>query len=291
MANWLQRLETEWARRHVPRDLAPLAKDEGLKPAAVITGGSEGIGRALATEFAKAGHAVLLVARTEARLDETAEALHREYGADTYIATIDLTAPDPAERLQFALDTYGLYAEYVVNNAGIGIGGTFVEHDPARLVEMLKLNVAALTEITRHFLPDMLARASGGILNIASLAGLTPGPYQAPYYASKAYVVSLTEALAFEHAGSGVRISAAMPGPVRTTFHERMGVKNAFYLWLPSTLTPERTARLIYSAFMGRKTLIVPGLIASFNAFALRVIPHFILVPFMGWLLKQRYKG
>lgn len=291
MANWMQRLELAWARRHVKADAGPLAKDAGRKPACVVTGGSEGIGRHIAAEFAKAGHTVLLVARNEAKLDEAATAIQREHGGEVHIATLDLTTPDPAERIQYALDTYGLYAEYVVNNAGIGLGGPFAEQDPARLVELITLNITALTSITHYFLPDMLARANGGILNLGSMGGLMPGPYQAAYYASKAYVVSFTEALAYECAGSGVRVSAALPGPVRTAFHERMGVVRAFYLRMPSVLGPERTARLIYSAFAARKTLIVPGLIPSFNAFWLRVIPHFILVPFVGWLLKQRYRS
>jgi short-subunit dehydrogenase len=102
-------------------------------------------------------------------------------------------------------------------------------------------------------------------------------------------VTSLTEALAFEYAGRGLRISAALPGPVKTHFHEKMGVKEAYYLHLPGTLAPERAAAAIYSAFMGRKTLIVPGLLPPLLSFAVRYIPHFMLVPFIGWLLKRRY--
>jgi short-subunit dehydrogenase len=288
MANWMQRLETAWARRHVPRGLtAP--DDEGRKAVSIITGGSEGLGRCLANEFARDGHALLLIARTEAKLEAAAAELQRDHGADVYIAPIDLTGADCVHRVQFALDSYGLYAEVLVNNAGAGLGGPFAEQDEERIARMLALNVAGLTALTRHFLPGMLARASGGVLNLASLGGLMPGPYQAAYYASKAYVTALTEALAFEYAGRGLRISAALPGPVKTHFHERMGVNDAFYLHLPGTLSPDRAAAVIYSAFMGRKTLIVPGLMPPFFSFAVRYIPHFILVPFIGWLLKRRY--
>ena len=288
VANWMQRLEEAWARRHAAK-AEPPPDDEGRRAVCVITGGSEGIGRRLADEFARDGHALLLIARTEAKLEAAAAELHRDHGADVYIAPIDLTGPDCVHRVQFALDGYGLYADFLVNNAGVGLGGPFVDHDAERLARLLALNVDALTTLTRHFLPGMLARARGGVLNLASLGGLMPGPYQAAYYASKAYVVALTEALAFEYAGLGVRISAALPGPVRTQFHEKMGVKEAYYLHLPGMMAPEKAAAFIYSAFMGRKTLIVPGLLPSLNSFAVRYIPHIILVPFIGWLLKRRY--
>jgi hypothetical protein len=188
-----------------------------------------------------------------------------------------------------ALNQAGLYADILVNNAGMGLGGPFAEQDSARLDALVRLNIGALTALTRRFLPDMLRRARGGVLNIASLGGLLPGPYQAAYYASKAYVVSLTEALAHENAGCGVRICAATPGPVATGFHAKMGVGNANYLKLQSVMNANSAARVIYSGFIGRRTLIAPGVMATFNFHAIGLIPHVILVPFIGWLLKQRY--
>lgn len=289
MANWMQRLEEAWARRHVRGPVAPLPEDDGRQPVVIITGGSEGIGLSLAREFARAGHALLLVARHEDKLAGAAADLQRTYCVPVQTAAIDLTEPRCAERVQAALDVHGLYAEFLINSAGMGLGGLFLEQDAERIGQLTALNVTALTALTRHFLPGMVARARGGVLNLASLGGLMPGPYQAAYYASKAYVIALTEALAFEYAGRGIRISAALPGPVRTQFHERMGVRDAYYLHLPGTAGPEKTAALIYSAFMGRKTVIVPGLMASVLSFAVRYLPHFILVPFIGWLLERRY--
>jgi short-subunit dehydrogenase len=288
MANWMQRLETRWMRRYAgpPRILAA---DAGRQPAAVITGGSEGIGRALADEFAKAGHRLLLVARDRENLEAAAAALRRDFGVEVHVAAIDLSQPDAATRLDAALIEAGLYADYLVNNAAIGYGGTFAEQEAGRLVQLVDLNVRALTELTRRYLPDMLARARGGVLNVASLGGLLPGPYQAAYYASKAYVVSFTEALAYENAGRGVRICAATPGPVATRFHEKMGVTHANYLKLHSVLNPEGAARVIYSGFMGRRTLVATGVMATFNLSVIGFIPHVILVPFIGWFLKQRY--
>lgn len=231
----------------------------------------------------------MLVARDELALQAAAAEIRTRFPVAVYTASIDLTLPSPEKALRTALENHGLYAEILINNAGAGLGGAFAAQDEARIAALCKLNIDALTSLTRAFLPEMLRRGRGGILNIASIGGLFPGPYQAAYYASKAYVISLSEALAHENAGYGVRISAAAPGPLATRFHEKMGTKSAFYLRLQSAMTPRHAAKLIVSGFMGRKTVIVPGLLPSFNAFAVRLIPHAILVPFIGWLLKKRY--
>ncbi len=288
MPKWLQQLETAWSRRRVQRgEMRP--EDAARSPACIITGASEGIGRHLANAFARDGHKLLLIARSEEALERAAADIRKDYAADVFTAAVDLAAPGYQERIQEALDRHALYADILVNNAAAGIGGQFAEQDPARIEALCRLNIESLTVLTRAFLPEMLRRARGGILNIASIGGLMPGPYQAAYYASKAYVVSLTEALAYENAGRGVRICVAAPGPVATLFHERMGVGNAFYLNFQLVMSPEKAARLIYSGFMGRGTIVVPGIMPSFNAFAVRYIPHVILVPFIGWFLKQRY--
>ena len=275
--------------RRYARQPVPAPGDAGRKPCAIITGGSEGIGRGLAGEFAARGHNLLLIARDLGHLRAAADEIGRDHGVKVATAAIDLTAPDAVKQVEAALAAAGLYADYLVNNAGIGLGGAFAGQDAERLDQLASLNMAALTALTRRFLPDMLARTRGGVLNIASLGGLLPGPYQAAYYASKAYVISLTEALAYENAGRGVRISAAVPGPVATRFHAKMGVTSAPYLFLHTQPSPERVARIIYSGFMGRRLLIAPGLLPTFNFAFVGFIPHFLLVPFVGWFLKQRY--
>jgi short-subunit dehydrogenase len=284
----LRRLELAWSRRHV-RKTQIEAPPSGRRPAVLITGGSEGIGRALAEQFAADRHTLLLIARSPETLETAAAEIRGTHGVAVFTAAVDLTAPAYQERIEQALDQHGLYADILVNNAAFGIGGAFAEQEPQRLEALCRLNIEALTVLTRAFLPEMLRRARGGILNIASLGGLLPGPYQAAYYASKAYVVSLTEALAHENAGCGVRISVATPGPVATRFHERMGAENAHYLYLQRVMPPEAVARIIYAGFIGRRTMIVPGLLPTFNAVALRFVPHTILVPFIGWFLKKRY--
>ena len=284
----MQRLEAAWSRRKV-LDAGPLPEDGGRTPVCIITGGSEGIGRHLANEFAARGHALLLVARHGPALEAAAAELRQSYRVAVYTAAIDLALPEPDIALATVLDAHALYAEILVNNAGIGAGGAFAQQDPETLSRLSKLNVEALTALTRTFLPPMLRRGRGGILNLASLGGLVPGPYQAAYYASKAYVLSLTEALAFENAGRGVLISAAAPGSVETRFHQRMGANSAFYRQLPGAISPARAARIIVSGFMGRRTLIVPGILPSLSAFAVRPVPFAVLAPFIGWLLKRRY--
>ncbi len=289
MAEWLRRHETAWMRRNVPRLRTGTENDEARHPVCLITGGTEGIGRHLANEFAARGHRLLLVARHEAALDEACDELRRDHNATVHGVAIDLSKSDYLAKIRDIVNREGLYIDIVVNNAGQGLGGPFTEQEPARIEELCRLNIEALTMMTRSFLPDMLARARGGILNVASLAGFLPGPYQAAYYASKAYVISLTEALAHENAGCGVRICAAAPGSVDTKFHEKMGISNASYLKLMRPMDPARVAKIIYSGFAGRRTIIVPGLLASLNSFGARYMPHAILTPVIGWILKQRY--
>jgi short-subunit dehydrogenase len=140
----------------------------------------------------------------------------------------------------------------------------------------------------RHVLPDMRARAGGGVLNVASLGGYVPGPHQAAYYASKAYVISLTEAVASEIAGLGVRLTALAPGPVNTGFHEAMGSEFSFYRQLILPLSPEGTANAAYRGYVLGFRLVVPGLFNKFLAIALRILPHRLLLPLIGWLLRPR---
>ena len=288
MTAWLRRLETAWMRRNASR--AGIGGQSGtLMPVCIVTGASEGIGKELARIFAARSHRLMLVARNEAALIELAEELRSGQEAEIFIVPADLAGQDYQARIADCLSRNDLYADIIVNNAAIGLGGPFAAQEPERLAELCRLNIEALTLLTRAFLPGMIERGRGGILNVASLGGLLPGPYQAAYYASKAYVISLTEALAHENAGSGVRICAAAPGPVATRFHEKMGASNAFYLKLMWPMQPERAARIIHSGFAGGRTIIVPGLLASLNSFAARYIPHVILTPFIGWFLKQRY--
>ena len=174
------------------------------------------------------------------------------------------------------------------NNAAIGLSGPFALHDDEQLGDLIALNVTALTRLSRKALPEMLQRRRGGILNLASLGGYAPGPHQAAYYASKAYVISLTEALAAEASGFGVRISVVAPGPVDTNFHAAMSADNALYRSLLPSLSPERVAASAYRGFIFGQRVIVPHLFNRAMQIALKILPHPLTVPRVAWLLKNR---
>jgi short-subunit dehydrogenase len=264
-----------------------LAAYAGLRPMVVVTGGSEGIGYQLARRFAAAGSGVMLVARRAGPLDEAAARIRAEFKVDAVAVPTDVTAPDAAATIDRALAHHGAYADVLVNSAGIGLAGAFHAHAAEDVMRLLDLNVRALTALTHHYLGGMRTRGRGGILNLASLGGYTPGPYQAAYYASKAYVISLTEAIASETAGEGVRLTALAPGPVQTAWHDRAGAGEAFYRWLlpSSAASVARAGHLGYT--LGLR-VVVPGLLNPFLAVALRIMPHRIITPIIRWLLKPR---
>jgi short-subunit dehydrogenase len=279
------------------RDSSELAgasrpEDSRRRAAVVVTGASEGIGLAIAHRFAAGtGQPVLMIARRADMLAAAAQEVAGRNGVETFTLALDVTAPDAADQIAAALDAYRLHADVLVNNAGIGLGGDFLgqtEEDLARLVD---LNVRALTLLTRRFLPGMLDRRRGGVINIASLGGYAPGPYQAAYYASKAYVLSLTRALAHETARRGVRVCVVAPGPVPTEFHARMGATSAFYRQLVPAMSAESVARSTWRGWRLGLKVIDPGLFTPMLSLLMRVTPWLVLVPIVGWLLRKRYLG
>ncbi len=261
-----------------------------LKPVSLITGASEGIGHALAYEFAQDKHDLILLARSTQKLEALRLALVDQYAIQVFIVTEDLASATYLAAIEKVLQDNDLYLRYLVNNAGIGLAGYFHKRSWAETQQLLDVNIQALTRLSYHFLPDMLARKDGGILNIASLGAFIPGPYQSAYYASKSYVVSLTKALSVENFFSGVHFSALCPGPVKTNFHEKMGAETAYYSDSAATESAKKVARMGYSGLMCDKTLVFPGVLNFFTAVALKVIPHDLLLPFMAWILKRRVK-
>ncbi len=282
-----ERIERAWARRLV-RARQRSEADDQRPGVTLITGGSRGIGYWLAHEFAAGGNDLVLVARTRKGLEDAAARLGEQHGVKIHIAPVDLAEADACARLATIIEDWGLRVDVLVNNAAIGLSGPFAEHAHGDVARLVNLNVRTLSELTRIYLPGMLARADGGILNIASIGGVVPGPYQAAYYASKAYVISLSEAIAHEISGLGVRLSVVAPGPVDTHFHKGMGADSALYTKLLMPMSPQSVARAAYSGFRCRKRLITPGVLTTFNHFALRVLPHTLLLPLMGVLLKRR---
>jgi short-subunit dehydrogenase len=228
-----------------------------MQPVCLITGASAGIGAALARVFARHGHALVLTARREAQLQALADEIVGSGHARPHVIATDLGAPGGPARLADTLHAAGLEPAIVVNNAGFGLLGEAAVLDCAQQLAIIDLNIRALTDLSIRWL-DSIRRHRGGILNVASIAGFLPGPGMAVYHASKAYVISFTEALHEELKGDGVRVCALCPGPVGTEFFERAGLPHDYF---PAYLnrSAERVAREGYAGFMGGHRLVVPG--------------------------------
>ena len=284
----LRRLIDLWLARHAEPSPEALAAVSQLRPATVVTGASRGIGLALADRFAKAGHDVVLIGRDAEAVQHAAAQVAHRHDVKALAIAMDVIDPGAPTRIDEQLAAHGFYVDVLVNNAGVGLSGPFDSHDDAEIAHLIDLNVTALTRLMRHALPAMLARGRGGIINVASLGGLIPGPNQAAYYASKAYVISLTRAVATENAGRGVRLMALAPGPVDTGFHQAMGAELSFYRQLMIALSAAQTARACYRAYWIGMRLFVPGISGKLLQVAVSFIPHAALLPLMGWLLRRR---
>jgi uncharacterized protein len=288
MTNPLSALLQAWRRRWWRPDPQALAAYVGLKPMVVVTGGSEGIGYELARQFARTGQDVMLMARHADLLEAAATRLGADTTARVIAVPADITATDAIATIEAALAAQSAYCDVLVNSAGIGFSGPFHTHAPDDVLRLVDTNVRALTHLTRHFLPGMRVRGRGGILNLASIGSYVPGPNQAAYYASKAYVLSLSEAIAAETAGEGVRVCALAPGPVNTRWHAKAGALSAFYRSFVPPASAQSVARAGYLGFALGLRVTFPGLITPFVALALRVMPHRIVIPIVGMLLRPR---
>lgn len=241
----------------------------------LVTGASSGIGLELARLFAADRSDLVLVARRGERLEALAAELKAKHGIEARVVVKDLAAVGAAEEIRESLRNRGVTVDVLVNNAGFGIQGRFHEIDAVRQSEMVRLNVLALTELTCAFLPGMVQRRKGGILNVASTAAFQPGPFMSVYYATKAYVLFLTEGLAEELKGTGVVASCLCPGPTFTEFVARAGMKEspAFNAAAMSAL---RAAKKGHRAFRRGKVVAIPGVMNSLGAFLPRLTPRWL---------------
>jgi short-subunit dehydrogenase len=242
----------------------------------LITGASSGIGEALARVFACNGHELALVARRKARLQALADEIEKTRGKRPLVIVADLARSDAPEKIAQALGDAGAEPQYVVNNAGFGSFGAAAERDRDDQLAMIDVNMRTLTALSLMFLPS-LERHRGGILNVGSMAGFMPGPGMAVYYASKAYVRSLTDSLHREWRRRGLRVTNVAPGPVPTEFGKRAGVRADTAPQL-LTQTAEHVAELAYRGLMQGRALVVPGALNRAVIALSRFIPRTLLM-------------
>jgi len=259
---------------------------ETLRPAVVVVGGSRGIGRAIAKVAARDGTVVVLVARS---LDGLAAAASdvKEAGGQAFMLSLDLRATDASAQLKEFLASNGLFCEVLVNSAGYGLRGAATTLPIADQLGMVDLNIRALTDMTLHFLPGMVARGRGGVLNLGSIAGFTPGPNMALYYASKAFVRSFSEALHQEVRSTGVTVTCVAPGPVATEFLESSGAGRAALFKILPKLSADYVAERAWRGFKSGRRLVVPGLSAKLVAFVASSLPSAVKVPLIGRLQRR----
>ncbi len=257
-----------------------------LRPVTVITGASAGIGVALARVFARNGHELALVARREDRLRTLADEIAATGARPPIVILADLAKPNAAGQIGDALAAQGAEPRFMVNNAGFGLVGLAAARDRDEQLQMIDVNVRALTELSLAFI-DSLQRQRGGLLNVASLAAFLPGPGAAVYYATKAYVLSFTEALHSELKSRGIRVTALCPGPVPTEFAERAGVSGGL---APGRLTQtaEQVAEDGYRGLMQGQRVVLPGLGVKLIAFLIRFIPRRLLLRTVGTRQSRR---
>lgn len=247
-----------------------------MQPVCLITGASAGIGAELARVFASHGHALVLIARRKAKLESLAAEIAAAGHTRPKVLAADLALPDEPARLAKELEAAGLEPAVVVNNAGFGLLGAAADLPHDQELAMIDLNVRALTDLSLRWL-DSVARHRGGILNVASVAAFMPGPGMAVYHASKAYVLSFTEALHAELKASGVRVCALCPGPVETEFFDRAGMPPGYFPKFISR-TAERVAREGYAGFVAGHRVVVPGTLNRITTLLPRLLPRAVML-------------
>ena len=256
-------------------------------PRALVTGASSGIGAAFSERLARDHYDIVLVARDRARLEQIAAKLSERYGIEAEVLSADLTKSSDLCLVEnrIAGDT-GL--DVLVNNAGFGTAGAFASLDPDREEEEIRLNVLALVRLTHAALPGMIARRAGAIINVSSMAGFQPGPFNATYCATKAYVNSFTEALHEELRGSGVKMQALCPGFTRTEFQKRAGLDTSHlpeFVWM----SPESVVEASLEG-LGRDVVLVPGYANRAVAAMATAIPRSVTRRLVGGMMRSRFE-
>ena len=260
---------------------------ETSRPVALITGASSGIGLDLAKLFAQGGHDLVLVARNEEALRGVAAECEKS-GVKAHVLAKDLSNPNAAQETFDVLTGRGIAVDVLVNNAGFGTHGMFVRTKLEDEVGMIQVNITALIQLTRLFLPQMVSRKSGKIMNVASMAGFVPGPFMSVYYATKAFVLSHSVALAQEVKKSGVIVSVLCPGPTKTDFQKRAKIAESKLFKKPKSMTSMDVARAGYEGLMKGKLIVVPGFSNKVIRVASKLAPRKMLARVAGKMNRDR---
>jgi len=253
---------------------------------ALVTGASSGIGEALARRIARDGRHLVLVARRADRLETLARELERQHGVKAHVIARDLVQPGAVPALLEEIGRRGLAVDWLVNNAGFGTVGRIDRLPVERELEEIRLNVEALVELCGRCLPAMVARRSGAVMNVASLGGFAPGPYMATYAATKAFVLSFTEAIAAELRGTGVHVLCVCPGFTRTEFQDRAEVDVTgipSFAWMSAEQVADQAVRAI-----GHGPVLVNGIVNSVMASTMRFVPRGLTARLVAAFLKPK---
>jgi uncharacterized protein len=243
------------------------------RPTALVTGASSGIGLDLSRVLAKNGYDLVLVARTASKLQDAASELQKS-GVNAGMIASDLSRPSAAAEIVAELKLRNIEIEVLVNNAGYGLAGPFVDNDLQREVDMIQVNIVALTQLTKLLLRPMVARKRGRILNVASTAAFQPGPLMAVYYATKAYVLLFSEAIAEELRDSGVTVTALCPGPTQTGFAEIANMTQSRLFTMMRPMSSAAVARAGFRGMMSGRRVVIPGAKNKLLVQSLRVSPR-----------------
>jgi uncharacterized protein len=255
---------------------------------ALVTGASSGIGVAIAGELAARGQGLVLVARRDQRLRELAAELHGRHGVRVEALSFDLGDPAGRDRLARSIEELDLEVEVLVNNAGFGDAGDFVDADRERLLAMLRINCEAVLDLQARYLPGMVSRGRGAVLNVASTAAFQPIPGNAAYAATKAFVLSLSESVHAEVSKAGVTVTALCPGPVKTEFPERAGIDTAEVKAPEFVWTPVDTVAAQAVEGMERgKRVVVPGMLHRAGALTAQHTPRMVVLPVAKRIWRQ----
>jgi hypothetical protein len=254
---------------------------------ALITGASGGIGYELAKLFAKDHYNLVLVARSGEKLNQLASELQTQHGIRVTVVPVDLAEPATPRFLFDQLRRERVDVDILVNNAGFGVFGEFSQMSEAEVLDQIQLNITALTRLTKLFLAPMLERGAGRIMNVASTAAFQPGPLMAVYYATKAYVLSFSEALANELRGSGVTVCCFCPGATHTGFAKRAGLEGSRLFKQIGATNVEAVARDGYRGLMSSRTLVISGMHNRLVAESVRFAPRKLVTALSRWIMEK----